>query len=353
MNHQFTPLHGDPAQPSSIEEAVLAAVREIVAEAHPDDDRDLRVTLDSLIEAELELFSLERVELAIRLAAQFPAALPEHAIVSAESVRDLVVAIAGTDAIAEERRPEARTPPSAEASPSTTRAAGSWLYQAWVLLLLFGATIMLWPTLNVVLPGPRSLRVIRGVARWLFTAAGIRVTATGLERLSGVAPAVLLANHESYLDSAVLVAVLPAELTFVVNERLPNAPLIGPLIQAGRCIVVDRNSVAQRIRGANAIESALRRGHSLCLFPEGTFTAGPELLPFRLGGFAAAVELQRPIVPITLNGTRRVLPDGAWRLSSHAVSVTIHEPIFPRERGFQEALRMRSEVRRQIESARI
>ncbi len=109
----------------------------------------------------------------------------------------------------------------------------------------------------------------------------------------------------------------------------------------------------QRIAGANGIVSALQHGQSLCLFPEGTFTAAQDLLPFRLGGFAAAVELQRPIVPITLNGTRRLLPDGSWRISRHPVSITIHDPIFPRERGFQEALRMRSEVRRQIESARI
>ena len=52
-------------------------------------------------------------------------------------------------------------------------------------------------------------------------------------------------------------------------------------------------------------------GTSLLVFPEGTFVRDRGLLPFRLGAFKAAVETGAPVVPVAVDGTRRMLPDGA------------------------------------------
>jgi len=245
LNNDVAALRDDAEQRAAVEEVVLDVVRDIVAEVCLESDSNVRVTLDSLLENELELFSLERVELAMRLAAHFQAALPEDAVASADSVRDLAAAIAGAGDVSAGRLARAPSETTEPASASTAHPAASWLYQLWVVLLLLGATIVLWPALKAIAPGPGALRIIRGTARVLFAAAGIRVTATGLHHLAGVAPAVLLANHESYLDSAVLVTALPDDVTFVVNERLTNATLIGSLVRAGRSIVVDRTTVSR------------------------------------------------------------------------------------------------------------
>src|SRR5712671_2298991 len=67
---------------------------------------------------------------------------------------------------------------------------------------------------------------------------------------------------------------------------------------------------ARALHQAEQIEEALRRGESVFVFPEGTFTAQSGLRPFHLGAFKAAIAAQREIVPIALEGTRRILRDG-------------------------------------------
>jgi len=85
----------------------------------------------------------------------------------------------------------------------------------------------------------------------------------------------------------------------------------------------------------------LRDGELLMIFPEGTFVHAPGLLPFRLGAFRAAVDTGRPIVPIAIEGTRHVLPEGTLWFRRGPVTVTIGAPTEPRGRGWPEMVRLR------------
>ena len=88
----------------------------------------------------------------------------------------------------------------------------------------------------------------------------------------------------------------------------------------------------------------------MLVFPEGTFRRTPGLLPFRLGGFKAAVEAGRPIVPIAIRGSREILPADAWLPRRHAVRVTIGAPIAPQADGWPEMVRLRDRTRAAIEA---
>ena len=66
----------------------------------------------------------------------------------------------------------------------------------------------------------------------------------------------------------------------------------------------NREDSRARLQQADEIEQALRRGESVFVFPEGTFTAQPGVRPFHLGAFKAAIAAQRQIVPVALAGTR-------------------------------------------------
>jgi 1-acyl-sn-glycerol-3-phosphate acyltransferase len=83
----------------------------------------------------------------------------------------------------------------------------------------------------------------------------------------------------------------------------------------------------------------------MLVFPEGTFFRKPELLPFRLGAFKAAVESRCPIVPIALRGTRRVLPDGTWLFTHKPIDVIVGAPLVPKAEGWQEMVRLRDAAR--------
>jgi 1-acyl-sn-glycerol-3-phosphate acyltransferase len=68
-------------------------------------------------------------------------------------------------------------------------------------------------------------------------------------------------------------------------------------------------------------------GISVVIFPEGTRSLDGRLLPFKRGGFLLAVKTGTPIVPVTINGSRHILPKSAWRLRPGIVEVDISEPI--------------------------
>jgi 1-acyl-sn-glycerol-3-phosphate acyltransferase len=75
------------------------------------------------------------------------------------------------------------------------------------------------------------------------------------------------------------------------------------------------------------------------------------LLPFRLGAFRAAVEAGRPIVPISLAGTARILERDRWVLRRGPIDVTIHPPIDPVARDRAEMVRVRRLARERIVSS--
>ena len=95
----------------------------------------------------------------------------------------------------------------------------------------------------------------------------------------------------------------------------------------------------------------LRQGESLFVFPEGTFVAAPGLLPFRLGAFRAAVETGRPVVPVAISGTRRILPADTLLLRPGRITVTIGQPLAPAAGDWQEIVRLRDLARTAIEQA--
>ena len=81
---------------------------------------------------------------------------------------------------------------------------------------------------------------------------------------------------------------------------------------------------------------------------DSTATAG--YVRNRLGAFKAAVDTKRPIVPIALRGTRKVLPDGTWLFRRARIEVTIGTPLVPKAQEWQEMVRLRDETRNIIAS---
>jgi 1-acyl-sn-glycerol-3-phosphate acyltransferase len=96
---------------------------------------------------------------------------------------------------------------------------------------------------------------------------------------------------------------------------------------------------------ADQLAALVRDGGSFAIFPEGTFTRAPGLLPFRLGAFRAAVESRRPIVPVALKGTRSAWPDETLLVRRRPLEVTVTAPLHPEGDGWPEMVRLRDHAR--------
>ena len=218
-------------------------------------------------------------------------------------------------------------------------------FTAWVVTLVLLTGPIAWA---LVLSGSGGRRVDRIVGRWtrlLMTLARCRVKVTGREGVPAGGPVVFVANHASYIDSPLLMSVLPAGARFAAKARLARFPILGLVIRRAGHIPLHTGDQAQRIGGAGDLHAPLSRAEPLCVFPEGTFDEVPRLLPFRLGAFRAAVDAGCPVVPVAIRGARRVFPAGTWLLRPGRIAVTFGPPLHPSGSEWSEIVRLRDEAR--------
>jgi acyl carrier protein len=230
-------------------------------------------------------------------------------------------------------------------------AAGAWagrlsnvlvrlLFTGWITIVLLLTVPVLWAYVALWRRGDATRASVRW-SRLAFAVCGLRPRLVGAEHLGENASAILVANHASYLDPLVLLAALPGGFRFAAKRGLLGYPLIGTVIRRGGHATIERAGLTNRLAGAEAVAERLRAGERLVVFPEGTFAREDKLLPFRLGAFRAAVETGRPVIPVAIEGTRQVLPDGTWLFRRQPIVVTIAAPIAPQAQGWPEIVRLR------------
>ena len=146
------------------------------------------------------------------------------------------------------------------------------------------------------LPAHSHARRALAAAGWqvLLAGFGIRIRRHGAP--ADPAGALIVANHVSWTDIAVLGRLLDAG--FVAKAEVAGWPIIGTLARRYGCLFVARDSRAAAHRVA-AEMNAYRAGSGLVLFAEGTTGEGDGVLPFRSGLFAAGARWPR-IQPVTI-----------------------------------------------------
>ncbi|WP_198649922.1 AMP-binding protein [Zobellella maritima] len=184
-------------------------------------------------------------------------------------------------------------------------------------------------------------------ARLLLRLTGTPFKVKGLERLPA-GPCVLVCNHASYLDGLLLVAALPRPYAFVAKRELRTQFVAGRYLKKLGVAFVERFEVQRSVEDANRMTELVKGGRSLLVFPEGTFVAHPGLLPFHLGGFLAAAGASVPVVPVSIRGSRWVLPAESRWPRHGALEVEVGLPLPPRqedEEVFAAAVRLRQTAR--------
>jgi 1-acyl-sn-glycerol-3-phosphate acyltransferase len=149
-----------------------------------------------------------------------------------------------------------------------------------------------------------------------------RMRVHGMGRIPAQGPLVVVANHQNFMDGAVLFGLLTRRVSFLVKAEAVKGPLGWLLTNVGQYAVVrgvpDRQPLLQAL-------SQLKAGGAIGIFPEGTRGAGSVETVFAGAGWLAA-RSGAAVVPVAIRGTDR--PAKSRRRFRPEVRVLVGEP-FP------------------------
>lgn len=186
---------------------------------------------------------------------------------------------------------------------------------AFWALLVFTSTmfIFIWYYLPCFfLPEPNKTRWHRRISRiWMglfLTLSGCRFRVTGKHHFEGLGPAVIICNHNSLIDVPISTPFLPRANKTIAKKSFIYVPIFGWVYQFGS-VIVDRKSDQSRRASFEEMKRVLGKGLDMLIYPEGTRnkTTAP-LKSFYDGAFKLAIDTQKPIVPVVLLNTKKILP---------------------------------------------
>jgi 1-acyl-sn-glycerol-3-phosphate acyltransferase len=129
------------------------------------------------------------------------------------------------------------------------------------------------------------------------------------------------------MDIPAMLGYLPAQLRIAAKKVLFRIPFMGwHLTRAGH-IPIDRSSTEKAVNSMQRAASYLRSGICAFVFPEGTRSRDGYLHKFKKGGFKLAIQANVPIIPITIIGSRQVLPPNEIIFRPGPIDVYVDAPI--------------------------
>jgi 1-acyl-sn-glycerol-3-phosphate acyltransferase len=196
--------------------------------------------------------------------------------------------------------------------------------------------------------GDSALGVARLWVRLVLLTCGIRVIAHGLENIDRECPSVYMSNHQSFVDVAVILATLPVSIRFVAKRELARVPVFGWGMALGGHLLVERGNRSKVMESVERGAELIRRGPSLCIFPEGSRSLSMDMGNFKNGGFQIAMLAGVPIVPVSIVGSGRLNPKTTLSIDSGVVEVFYGRPIPTTGTEIQHRVELKKQVREAI-----
>lgn len=184
--------------------------------------------------------------------------------------------------------------------------------------------------------------------KFILKFTGIKVEVEGLENLNSFDTFVLMPNHQSLYDIPILVSIIPFQFSFLAKESLFRIPILGQHLSTTRHIRIDRSNTRDGVRSLLEGVKKIKEGMSLLIFPEGTRSIDNRIGSFKIGGFAMAIKAGIPIVPITINGSGKIMRKGKKRFCSTRVILIIDPPIETKKYTLKDKNALAEKVRQSI-----
>jgi 1-acyl-sn-glycerol-3-phosphate acyltransferase len=148
--------------------------------------------------------------------------------------------------------------------------------------------------------------------------------AYGQENIIEEGPAIMAANHQSYLDPPLVGITCRNELYFLARKTLFQKKLLGPLISRVNALPVDLSR--GDLTAFRAVMNLLKEGRRTVIFPEGTRSLTGQIQQARPGIGMIIARTLAPVVPVRIFGSFEAWPKGG-KIRPHPITVVVGKPI--------------------------
>jgi 1-acyl-sn-glycerol-3-phosphate acyltransferase len=177
----------------------------------------------------------------------------------------------------------------------------------------------------------RLLRILMHMALDFYMFGYNRVTYHHRERLQELGPCIIVANHTSHYDAAVLLSAFPYSKMHLIHPVAAKDYFFSTRLQGMffrifmNVLPIERS--AKLHEAFVPTEQALANGHSIIIFPEGTRSVDGSIKSFKVGVAYLAAKFGLPVMPVYIDGAHKAFGKGTSVPRAHKISVVYGRPM--------------------------
>ncbi len=184
-----------------------------------------------------------------------------------------------------------------------------------------------------------TFRKLGGLWSWIgLWLSGVKLRIIGEEHYDPNASYVIVSNHASMYDVLAVLAGIKSNLRIMAKVELAKVPLWGWAVKRGDFIFIRRGGNREALQSLLEAKQKLDEGKSAYIFADGTRSPDGSIQPFKRGAFTIAVKSQKPILPITILGSHKIMPRNTLNIKGGTITLVIDKPISPNGKTDEELL---------------
>ena len=175
-----------------------------------------------------------------------------------------------------------------------------------------------------------SLRIVQWGFKVILCMAGVKATVIGEENIPDE-PVLFIGNHRSYFDILLTYSRCRRLTGYIAKKEMERYLTLTSWMRRVYCLFLDRKDTKEGLKTILTAIDYVKKGISICIFPEGTRNTGEELslLPFKAGAFKIATKSGCAIVPISMNNTAEIFENHFPKVKKTHVVIEYGKPIYP------------------------
>lgn len=173
-------------------------------------------------------------------------------------------------------------------------------------------------------------RVDKLVTKWAYSHvvySGAEIIVNGHENIPEDGAVLFVSNHQGIFDIGVFMGFIHKPKGYIAKIEVLKIPILRTFMKYMDCVFMDRKDMKQSAKTILEAIEILKGGHSMVLFPEGTRSKGGPVGEFKAGSFKLATKSKVPVIPVTIDGSYKIMEANRNFIKPATIYVTVHEKI--------------------------